>query len=648
MASQELDSSVIQKRATAYAVDSVIRRAVGIAQQGAIGGKVVLVRDIEDQDETHASEEYQRFLDDHVLRFAQNAFIEFMVHGMVVVAVEKREVASGVAFAPVVVPCVECSFRFMWDEDVGGRIEIVRHAFRDARGLHLFQFGNYNYSTMTVDSKIGGLLHAYSEYFNLTTAAMSATVRAAKTPLVLQRGGNKFGGASGFNAPADMSLFNGITGEMDTDMTRAIQAIQEYEFKAQQRLLNLMSVQDAVMEQMRRNDVDPDDPTLMGGVSRVTLPDDTQVARVEYPALPHTPEMVYTRYTDIVFGIIGIASNTMTADKKLSTMQRFMLSKPATHSYIGDMNRLLRFVHALLVVESGGSYSDHSHTLAIPSPGVDFDDVLRVAALPQISPEDVRTLVEKALSVRLKGTPPEELAAKEAREQQAQQTGKPAAKKKKKQKQPENREKSEAGAAKKGASSDSGKSGDGREAAVGEVRKEASSAVGGKSEGGGGEKDGGSEKSDQAKSEAVSPTKNTKKDSKREKGAGDGKEAAKKEKKRKKKLKRSRPDSEGKDADGSHKDQPSEGKSGESATSGSDSESRTGSDGDSTERDNRKRRTTKPPKSSSGDDKGSSDTEESNQSSETDDDGDVPLADGRKRKKKSAKARQKQPDAPRG
>ena len=411
MASHTLDKSIISKRAIATVEDSIIYSALSLAGQAVIGGSITLVKDADIQQRSRATPDYQRFLDDHVLRFAYHAFSEYLVHGLVVIALEEREVASGVALAPVVVPCIECDFMHVWEKKKGQRIEVTQHLFRDAADLHVYQFGQFNCRNRSVDSKVGALLHAYNEYFNLTTAAMSATVRATKTPLVLQRAGGKHGGAAAFMPPVDLSLYDGLSGEMHAGMTEAIRAVQDYEYTAQQRVLSLMNVHDSLMDQMRRNNVNPDDPTFTGGMARVTLPDDTHVARVEYPALPYTPEVAYTRYIDTVFRVIGITSNAIYADIKHAALQRFVLSKQSTHRYITEMNRLLRFVHDLLVIESGADYiaqPDDTHTLAIPAPGVDFDDALRLASLPQISPEDIRTMIETALSVRFRGTPPEE------------------------------------------------------------------------------------------------------------------------------------------------------------------------------------------------------------------------------------------------
>lgn len=280
------------------------------------------------------------------------------------------------------------------------------------------------------------LLHSHIEYFNLITATMAVTARASKTPLVLERVGTIRSEAGGFTGPMDMSIYNALTGEVDNELSNARDAIQQSEFAAQSKLLELTNIQDSVMEGLRRSKINPDDPMFAGNMARTILPSDTKVANVQYPALPAQVDVAYTRHTDTVHNIIGIVSTRRAAstDRTTASLDQAGLTQNARVAYQHNMNRFLRYMHTRWVAASGGDSAEHTDTFALSAPMLKMQDITGLVQMGFVNKDDIHDFLEEALGCTLR--PFEEVEGVGAGKEKTKGGDSSNEKKKKKKKEP--------------------------------------------------------------------------------------------------------------------------------------------------------------------------------------------------------------------
>ena len=391
----DVNRAQILTRQRAYETDAVISKAIETALSYAVS-QVVLVQKKDRTTVLRASPDFSDFMQDHITVVASQAFVQYLVHGAVVIAFDMGRTSTGEKVPlPKVIPFQECDLLCTPTREGEIRLRVSRHELRNPKHLKVFMFGEYNLLERIPASRTGAVIRSHNEYDNIITATTAVAVRASMTPLVLQRG-NGMRSENAYMSPNDLSVYSSLTGELNSDITNARDAIREYEYQAQERLTRLINIEDNIMNSMKRNNLDPNDPTFSGGLPRMTLPPDTQVARVEYPALPFTPEGMYSRYTDTVFGIYGVLGGARANSRPGILPDRLSLAQSTRVRYHSDMNRFLRWLHDELMVSQKVDPDTHPVTFGLGPPHTDIDDVMTLTQLGFIDRRDIRELMSKA------------------------------------------------------------------------------------------------------------------------------------------------------------------------------------------------------------------------------------------------------------
>jgi hypothetical protein len=336
-------------------------------------------------------------------------FVDYVGHGFVCFKIVEIKLGKKVVGVPVHFPVSGGLYMYNNQDGIGEIVCVAHKETATPEKLIVFRFGNLDYPTSSIGSRVGRLLPAHFDYHHTTNAHMAATIKACNTPLLLTQQTQRNVNTDGYLPPIGMDFLNFGTGTADPAMTGAVVELQQLAYSLLQKNLEQQTTIENVVQRARRSEVDPNENILDSGFMRTMLPPNTGVAQAEYPRMPSSLDVAYGIYmskVDNEFGLQTTLSRGGYTRTPETTKQ--ILDQGVLREYQLDMNKLLGCIFAEMVKAGGVHPHSHPLTFHLGPPALSVEQAVQFMQVGVLSNSECRDFLREVLQVPLADVPSDE------------------------------------------------------------------------------------------------------------------------------------------------------------------------------------------------------------------------------------------------